>query len=111
MATKLFNSALILLLGCMFGSAHGQGDSVVILSAGYSDHGRISADIDEGEVEPDKYAEYDLEVERARSLRFVVPEYHFYARYTGMDAVDDKRHRYTNRFRSHSALPTRQKRI
>ena len=90
----------LLMFGSLLGGAHAKDSGSLVLIAGYSDHGRISADIDEDEVDPDKYAEYALDVERVRSIRVVLPKYYLYAHYTSMDAVDEQGRKYNNRFNS-----------
>tara|TARA_R110002073_G_scaffold293075_1_gene458505 strand:+ start:61164 stop:61727 length:564 start_codon:yes stop_codon:yes gene_type:complete len=92
---------LALLMGCsILGYAHAKDSGSLVLISGYSDHGRISADIDEDEVDPDKYTEYSLDIERVRSIRVVLPKYYLYAHYTSMDAVDEQGRKYNNRFNS-----------
>lgn len=89
---------ILLMCGSLLGVAHADSSSSFILTAEYSDYGRITADIDEDEVDPNRYADYSLDVERIRSIQVALPKYYLYAHYTRMDAVDEQGRRYSNRY-------------
>lgn len=81
-------------------AAHAREPGFLVLAAGYSDNGRIIADIDENEIDPDRYADYALDVGLVRSVRVTAPKLHLYAHYTRMDTLDEEGRAQRNQFNS-----------
>ena len=89
---------ILLMCSSLLSIAHADSASSLIFTTEYSDYGRITADIDEDELDPNMYADYSLDVERIRAIKVAVPTYYLYAHYTRMDAVDEQGRRYSNRY-------------
>lgn len=81
-------------------AANAREPGFLVLAAGYSDNGRIIADIDENEIDPDRYADYTLDVGLVRSVRVTAPKLHLYAHYTRMDTLDEEGRAQRNQFNS-----------
>ncbi len=84
------NKCIFLLLLVLLPNVANAIESVGLLTIGYGDPANVSADLDEEEINPDQYPEYDLDPGKVLMARWIGKGVPLMIRYNAIDTIDDR---------------------